>query len=163
MALLSSPQLREGGTAGMGHPPLCYCASMLEGPVNGPVTAFPLNATLLRIRGRDKWLPIDATVYSCEYTSKPGVDVSVGHYHVIYSYSVGGEIYTGQFVDYGMADEASLKRDDTVEVRYDPLHPERSFYPELRTDHPFLLISALVGIAAGLLITGIALLTRYGH
>ena len=89
---------------------------------NGPVTASPLNATLLRITEQDKWVPTKATVYSREYTSRPDDD-QIGHYHLVYRYSVEGEVYTGRFIDFGYQDEASYKKDEILGIRYDPQHP----------------------------------------
>jgi hypothetical protein len=117
----------------------------------GPATASPLNAAWLRITGEDNWVSTKATVYSCEYTDLPNQsNGEVGHYHVTYSYAANGELYTGQFIDFGRQDEESFKRDDTFIVRYDPRNPAKSYYPNLRTQNRFRLICAGIGAALGL-------------
>ena len=89
------------------------------------------------------------------------VNDEVGHYRVVYSYTADGSIYTGHFADYGLADESTWKRDETFEVRYDPRSPEKSYYPELRTDHQFRLVSAFAGLAIALVVMGIAWLSHH--
>ena len=81
---------------------------------------------------------------------------SVGYYTVVYSYTVGGEFYTGKFVDFGRSDESYLKRNDTVSIRYYPHRPAESYYPELRTQTNFRLLSACLGAVIGALVVAIA-------
>jgi hypothetical protein len=123
-----------------------------------PATASPLSATWLRFTGKDLWTPITAVVFSCEWTSLPNqTDSEVGHYHVVYSYSVANERYVGRFVDYGLQQESYLHPGDTFTIRYDPSHPSRSYYPDLRTRRSFLLICAGIGAGLGLLVGAIAI------
>ncbi len=137
---------------------------MFEPKETGPATASPLNATWLRLTGRDKWLPAMARVYSSEYADLPEqANSSVGYYTVIYSYSAEGELYTGKFVDFGRADESYFKRDDTVEIRYDPHHPAKSYYPELRTQTNFRLVCAAFGASLAVVVMAIVWWTHHGR
>jgi hypothetical protein len=125
----------------------------LETNEMNPATASPLNKTWLRWSGKDKWLMAYATVFSCDWRGLSNqVDSPVGFYDVVYSYSVNGNQYTGNFSDYGMEDEEYLKRDDTFEIRYNPANPAKSYYPDLRTRTSFLLVSATIGAAAGIIV-----------
>ncbi len=118
----------------------------------------------LRLTGRDKWLPATARVYSSEYGDLPEqINSSSGYYTVVYSYSVDGELYTGKFVDFGRADQSYLKRDDTVEIRYDPRDPAKSYYPELRTQTNFRSVCAGAGAALAVIVMAIEWWTHHGH
>src|SRR5450631_1057616 len=120
---------------------------------SSPASASPLNAAWLKMTGKDNWIPIAATVYSCEYTDLPNmINSEVGHYHVTYTYGVNGEIHRGEFVDFGRQDESYFKRDDTLFVRYNPHNPAKSYYPALRTQTNFRLICFGIGAALGLLV-----------
>ena len=131
-------------------------------PDSGPATASPLNATWLRVTGRDKWVPTTATVYSCEYGDLPEqANSTVGYYTVVYSYSAGGELYTGKFVDFGRADESYFKRNDPVEIRYNPRNPAKSYYPELRTQTNFRLVCAGIGAALAVIVMAITWWTHH--
>ena len=134
-----------------------------EEATSHPITASPLNATWLRITGKDKWLPATATVYSREYTDlNPGaqadlpglietnVEDEVGNYRVTYSYAVAGEYYNGVFNDFGSADEVYVNRGDTLTIRYNPRNPAKSYYPGARTQTRFNLISLAIGAVFGL-------------
>ena len=119
---------------------------------SSPATASALNFAWLRITGKDNWVPTTATIYSCDYTDLPNqINSEVGHYHVTYTYEVGGELYTGHFVDFGRQDENYFKRNDTLMVRYNPHDAGHSYYPALRTRTNFRLICAAIGAALGLL------------
>jgi hypothetical protein len=110
-----------------------------------------VSATWLRITGKDRWVPTQAIVYSCDYTGLPNqINPEVGHHHVTYSYAVADEVYTGRFVDYGKEDEEYFKPGDTFEVRYDPRHPSKSYYPDLRTQTSFRLICFAIGAVLGI-------------
>lgn len=114
-----------------------------------PVTATSLSPIWLKLTGRDRWIPTTALVYSCDWTGLENqVDSEVGFYNVIYSYSVGDERYAGKFSDYGMQNESYFHRGDTFTIRYDPSHPSRSYYPELRTRRKLVLTA--LGFGAGL-------------
>jgi hypothetical protein len=129
---------------------------------NGPATASPLNATWLRMTGRNDWLPIKATVCSVDWTDLPEtVNSDVGHYHVVYSYRVDDVIYTGKFVDYGTRVESYFKRDDELPVRCNPRHPSRSYYPDLRTMTNFHLVWAAVGAGLAAVVLLFGLLSRH--
>ncbi len=142
----------------------CYLPYMFEFKREGVATASHLHATWLRMTGRDKWVLATATVYSCEYGDLPEqVNSDVGYYTVVYSYSAGGELYTGQFVDFGRADENYFKRNDSVAIRYDPRRPAKSYYPERRTQNSLRLVSAGIGFTAAVIVFGIAWWGRHGQ
>lgn len=129
-----------------------------------PVTASSLNQTWLRLTGKEAWRPVEARVYSCDWTDLPDqIDSAIGHYHVVYTYHVEGEIYTGRFADYGMQDEEYLKRNDVFEVKYNSRNPARSYYPELRTRTNFMLICFAIGAVAGAAVLTISYFTGHLH
>jgi hypothetical protein len=123
---------------------------------NGPVTASRLSTTWLRLTGKDRWLPATATVHTCEWSDLPDqVNSEVGHYHVVYSYVADGERYTGKFADYGNQHESHLDPGDTFTIRFNPRHPSRSYYPDRRTRHAFVLICLLIGAGLAFLVCGL--------
>jgi len=63
----------------------------------------------------------------------------------------------------GCQDEEYLKRDDVFQVRYDPQKPAKSYYPELRTRHNFMLICFGIGAVAGVVVLTIAYITGHLH
>jgi hypothetical protein len=60
-----------------------------------------------------------------------------------------------------MQDEEYFKRNDVFQVPYNPQKPEKSYYPELRTRHNFMLICCAIGAAAAVVVLTISYLT--GH
>jgi Protein of unknown function (DUF3592) len=131
----------------------------MRGDSPGPATASRLNATWLRMTGKDTWVPVAAKVYSCEYVDLPNtINSEIGDYHVTYSYEVDGQYYIGRFIDFGRMDEDYFRRDDTVEVRYNPQNPSKSCYPDLRTQTNFRLICFAVGGGVGLVVIILRLL-----
>ncbi|HEV2470453.1 MAG TPA: DUF3592 domain-containing protein [Candidatus Sulfotelmatobacter sp.] len=107
--------------------------------------AAPLNKTWLRWTGKDQWPKTTATVYSCDFSTRQERDSPVGHYHVVISYTVAGEIYTGRFVDFGLQSEEDFHRGDTLEIRYNPKNPSKFYYPDLRTQTGFHLMCVAIG------------------
>src|ERR1017187_1264786 len=77
------------------------------------------------------WQLVIANVFSAEWIDATRNDF--GHYSLVYTYRVGDEIYRGESSDYRPAADEYLKRDDSIQVRYDPSNPKRSFYPEARS------------------------------
>ena len=143
---------------------LCYGAPMIGDDTAGLTASSPLSGMWKRLTGRDRWPPVTATVFSVEFVNLPDqVDASTGRYHVVYSYSVDGERYTGRFADYGMADESYLKRGDTIEVRYNPRDPAASFFSDLRTDYGFRLICGGIGFVTGVAVLVISWFRRHGR
>jgi hypothetical protein len=110
-----------------------------------PAGASPLNKGWLHFTGKDRWPTVAAAVFSCEFTTRRQSDSTVGHYRVVVSYTVGEEIYTGEFVDFGLQDEEYFHRGDTLQIRYDPKNPSRFYYPDLRTRTRFHLICFAIG------------------
>lgn len=127
---------------------------------NRPATASSLNPTWLKITGKDRWVPTNAEIFSCDWADlEDQIDSDVGYYNVVYSYVVAGERYVGKFTDFGFQRESYFRRGDTFIVRYDPNRPSRSYYPDLRFRYRFHLICA--GIGAGLaLLVGMLVLVR---
>lgn len=122
-----------------------------------PVTSFPLNRTLLRLRGRDKWLPAKATMERREWVARAepgeGYPSRVGHWRVAYFYEIEGKRYLGQFTDFASEDDEYPWPGDALEIRYNPRKPSESYYPLRRTQAPFvaLCITAVV-VLVGLLL-----------
>jgi hypothetical protein len=101
----------------------------------------------------DRWVLAKARVYTCEWTAiEEARNDEIGHFHVTYSYRVGEELYTGKFIDYASGDEPPYKRDETIEIRYNPAKPSKSYYPDCRTRTNFVLICLAIGAAAGVLV-----------
>lgn len=127
----------------------------------GPATASSLNPTWLRLTGKDRWVPTEAEIFSCDWADlEDQIDSEVGYYRVVYSYVVADERYVGKFTDFGLQKESYFRRGDTFIVRYNPNRPSRSYYPELRSRYKFHLICAGVGAGAALLV-GVLALVRY--
>ena len=99
---------------------------------------------------RADWQSTTANVYSVEWIEPNRNDF--GHYNVVYSYRVNAEMYIGEFADYGSADESYLKRDDSIQIRYDPANPKRSFYPEARGATKRRLFFAGLGLGLALIV-----------
>jgi hypothetical protein len=96
------------------------------------------------------WQMTTATIYSVSWIDPNRNDF--GHYNVVYSYRVNDEIYTGEFSDYGPENEPYLKRDDTIQIRYNPSNPKKSFYPEVRSATKRRLFFAGLGLALALIV-----------
>lgn len=84
----------------------------------------------------------------------------MGHYHVVISYSVGRETYTGEFIDFGAQAEEYFHSGDTLEIRYNPKDPLKFYYPDLRTQTRFKLIWASVGAILAIFVMLIRFLSR---
>jgi hypothetical protein len=110
--------------------------------------------------GRNQWEPTTAIVFSCDWAflNDEGRYGPVGWHKVVYSYTAGGERYSGEFSDYGSEDEEYFGRNDTIEIRYDPAHPARSYYPALRTRTRFHLICTAVGFTLAIIVIFVRLL-----
>lgn len=111
-----------------------------------PLTAAPLNRAWLRITGRDRWSPVSATLITRSWSSGNTSDDSVGHWHVEYEYAVGGERYSGSFVDLASNDEDYPRPGASIEIRYNPRRPAQSYYPAQRTQTAFLVVCVIFGI-----------------
>jgi len=110
-----------------------------------PAGASPLNKRWLHFTGKDRWPIVAATVFSCEFTTRRQSDSAVGHYHVVVSYTVEGEIYTGEFADFGLQDEEYFHRGDTLQIHDNPKCPSKFYYLDLRTQTRFHLICIAIG------------------
>jgi hypothetical protein len=123
---------------------------MFDNDPSLPATGSRLSQVWLRVTGKDRWLTTQATVYSVGWRSLPDEqDSPVGYYDVVFSYRVNDEIYSGKFSDYGMEAEDYLHRNDQIPIRYNPAHPERNYYPDLRTSTSYTLLCAAIGAGAG--------------
>ena len=125
-----------------------------------PAGASRLNQTWLHLTGKDQWPSTKATVYSCDFTTRRERDLPVGHYQVVVSYPVDGEIYTGKFVDFGLQAEDYFHRGDTLEVRYNPRKPSKFYYPDLRTQTRFNLTWFAVGAVLAILVMLLKILSK---
>lgn len=71
----------------------------------------------------------------------------MGYDRVTYTYTAETETYTAHFDDMVWEDGEHLKAGDTLEVRFNPHNPSRSYYPERRTQTKFRLAAAAIGVA----------------
>jgi hypothetical protein len=62
-----------------------------------------------------------------------------------------------------MQDEECLKRHEVFQIRYNPQNPDESYYPEFRTRYKLILISCVIGAAAGIIVLTRAFLTGHFH
>jgi hypothetical protein len=132
---------------------------MFDNDPSLPASGSRLNQAWLRFRGKDRWLSTTGTVYSVEWRGLSNqVDSPVGYYDVVFSYRATDQIYTGKFSDYGMEAEGYLHPDNTIEIRYDPSHPQRNYYPELRTYTNYRLLCFSVGVTIAIVVMVIAYL-----
>ena len=134
----------------------------MKGSLN-TAKASTLSSTWLRITGKDKWTPTVATVFSYAFTQGYRQVGAVGYHVVVYSYSVEGARYSGNFSDYGRQDDEYLKPNDTFPIKYNPRHPSRSYYPDLRTRRQAAVINFAIGFALGALVLAIKLCGRAAH
>jgi hypothetical protein len=82
-------------------------------------------------RGKEGWILAKGLVYSVEWIEPSRNDF--GHYNVVFSYRAAGELYTGEFSDYGEATDNYLHKDDPIDILYNPDHPQQNSYPLIRT------------------------------
>jgi Protein of unknown function (DUF3592) len=111
-----------------------------------PLTAAPLNRAWLRITGRDRWTPVSATLVGRTWSGGNTSDDSVGHWHVDYEYTAGGQRYAGSFVDMVSNDEDYPRPGASIEIRYNPRKPGQSYYPAQRTQTAFRVLCIVFGL-----------------
>ena len=102
------------------------------------------------ISKKSDWQITTANIYSADWIDPTRNDF--GHYNVVYSYRVGEEIYIGEFSDYRSATDSYLKRDETIQIRYNPFKPKQSFYPERRSAAKRRIFWASLGLGLALVI-----------
>jgi Protein of unknown function (DUF3592) len=99
---------------------------------------------------KTNWQLATANIYSAEWIDPTRNDF--GHYTVTYTYHAGEEIYTGEFRDYVSQTEPYLKRDDVIQIRYNPLNPKKSFYPEVHSATNRRLFFISLGLALAIIV-----------
>jgi hypothetical protein len=106
------------------------------------------NPSMPRARYKEGWPIAKALVYSVEWIDHSRNDFE--HYNVVYSYSVNDEMYSGDFKDYRSPSDDYLHRNDSIDIQYDPEHPERSHYPLVKsaTNRRLTFISIGIAVAA---------------
>jgi hypothetical protein len=130
---------------------------MFDNDPSIPASGSRLSETWLRLRGRDRWLPVTGVVYSVEWRGQSDqVDSPIGYYDVVFSYRVDDELYSGRFTDYGMEAEDYLHKDDRIEIRYDPSNPNKNYYPLLRTTTNYRLLCGAISGAIAIIVMLIA-------
>ena len=77
---------------------------------------------------KSEWPSTNAFVFSVDWFEGDRDDFQ--HYTVVYSYRVGEERYRGEFRDYIAQQDSYLRRDDTIQIRYDSSSPEKSYFPQ---------------------------------
>jgi hypothetical protein len=105
---------------------------------------------------KQDWQLTTANVYSVEWIEPSRNDW--GHYEVTYSYRAGDEYYTGHVSDYSFASTTFLKRNDSIEIRYNPQNPRKSYYPDAQRPIISKLSLALIG---GLSLGALVMLSMY--
>jgi hypothetical protein len=105
---------------------------------------------------RQDWQLTIANVYSVEWIEPSRNDW--GHYDVTYSYRAGNEYYTGHFSDYTSVNATFLKRNDSIEIRYNPQNARKSYYPDAKRPIISKMSLALIG---GLSIGAVVMLSMY--
>jgi len=105
-----------------------------------PLTAAPLSRAWLRITGRSRWTPAAATLVTRTWSEGNTSDDSVGHWHVEYEYAVGGQRFSGVFVDMASTEEDYPRPGASIEIRYNPKRPAQSYYPARRTQTAFIVV-----------------------
>ena len=108
-------------------------------------------------KSRTGWLAAKGLIYSVEWIDANREDY--GHYNVVFSYSANSGLHTGSFTDYGKEEESYLHRGDLIDILYDPRHPDRNFYPFVRSATNRRLIAISIGAVAALIMMTWALLT----
>ena len=99
---------------------------------------------------RAGWVLTKGLVYSVEWIEPSRNDF--GHYNVVFSYRVDGELYTGEFTDYCDSQEGYLRREDSIDVLYDPQKPRNSFYLDLHTATDCRLLFGSIGLGFALVV-----------
>lgn len=131
-----------------------------------PATSFPLNRTWLRLRGRDKWLPVTATMECREWITRAEPaenDPSrAGHWRVAYFYEVDGKRYLGRYTDFASEDDPYPWPGEALQVRYNPRQPSESYYPLQRTQAPFVALCIVAAVVMATLLF-IVLLGQMRH
>ena len=94
-----------------------------------------------------------ATVYSCEplgADEEDEDDFGVTGFRVIFSYSVGGEYFSGEFFS-----PRRMVKNQTFTLTYDSDHPERNEYALAEDEDMRLILKVTIGvIATAVLIAG---------
>lgn len=119
-----------------------------------------LSPTWLRLIGKDRWVSTTATVFSKNWESLRNTAGPLGYHYVTYYYSVNGERYVGEFVDYGTQDEDYFMPNDGVEIKYNPVQPSKSYYPEVRSRRGERLVASALGAGMAVVVLTISLLNR---
>jgi hypothetical protein len=101
------------------------------------------------ISKKEDWQLTTANIYSADWVDPTRNDF--GHYNVV-SYRAGEEIYTGKFSDYRSGTEPHLKRDDSIQIRYNPSNPKQSFYPERHSATKRRMLLGSLGLALALIV-----------
>lgn len=123
---------------------------------NKTLTATKLSPLWLRLTGRDKWILTQGFVFSSEYV--PYQRNALAHYHVVYSFKVNEERYTGKFDDFSKLER--FRSGDPIGIRYKPSNPDRSYYPEQWTDTFFFVGALAFGALIGIVVIAANLLSR---
>jgi len=91
-----------------------------------------------------------ATVYSCERIGADGEDeddFGVTGFRVIFSYSVAGETFSGEFFS-----PHRMAKNQTFTLSYDPDHPERNEHTLAEAEDISLMVKVAVGVVVAFVV-----------
>ena len=90
------------------------------------------------------WLETTATIYTCGWQDTPWYYLGSGNYIIVFSYTVNGDHYSGEYDDAVPATEGSQ-----FSLRYDPDNPEENEKSvEMKQERWFTVFAlALVAVA----------------
>ena len=108
-----------------------------------------------RYVGRHDWPIASASICAVEHTAGGRGDPD-GYYDVVYSFWIDGHIYGGEY-----SSRYELKKDETIDVRYNPQDPNINFNPDsdFVYQHGLPSVFAIAGVVVALVI-GLVLLNR---
>jgi hypothetical protein len=102
-----------------------------------------------RFAGRHDWPIVSASVSSAEHR-EGGRGNPDGYYDIAYSFWVDGHIYGGEYNS-----RYEMKKDETLDIRYNPKDPDINFNPESDFVYQHGLMPIFLAGAAGLLVMGV--------
>jgi hypothetical protein len=97
----------------------------------------------------DDWADTTATVYSCGWEETPGRGFALrslsglfsGQYIIVFSYTVKGKYYSGEFTSY-----KEWKEGSTFPLRYNHENPEETDREDEENNSPAVIASWVIGI-----------------
>ena len=98
---------------------------------------------------RTLWLETRATIYTCGWQDTPWYYFGSGNYIIVFSYTINGNHYSGEYDDVVPATEGSQ-----FSLRYDPNNPEENEKSIEMKRGRWLTVAALALVFAAFIIYG---------